>query len=45
MEQPLKYWASIAPSGMVLYTGDAFPDWKNSFLVSALVTKDVKEFT
>ena len=43
MEQPLKYWSpSIAPSGMVLYTGDAFPAWKNSFLVSALVTKDVK---
>ena len=43
MEQPLKYWSpSIAPSGMVLYTGDAFPAWKNSFLISALVTKDVK---
>ena len=43
MEQPLKYWSpSIAPSGMILYTGDAFPAWKNSFLISALVTKDVK---
>jgi glucose/arabinose dehydrogenase len=29
MEQPLYYWDPvIAPSGMVFYTGEAFPDWQ-----------------
>jgi glucose/arabinose dehydrogenase len=33
MEQPVFYWdPSIAPSGMMFYTGDAFPDWKGSRL-------------
>lgn len=37
MEQPLVYWVpSIAPSGMVFYTGDLFPAWKGDLLVSAL---------
>ena len=37
MEQPLYYWLpSIAPSGMLFYTGDAFPKWKNSIFNGAL---------
>ena len=37
MEQPLYYWVpSIAPSGMAFYTGDKFPEWKNSLFVGAL---------
>jgi glucose/arabinose dehydrogenase len=37
MEQPLHYWdPSIAPSGMVFYTGDKFPKWKGNLLVGAL---------
>ena len=37
MEQPVYYWDPvIAPSGMVFYTGDAFPDWKGSILVGSL---------
>ncbi len=37
MEQPLKVWVpSIAPSGMAFYTGDKFPNWKDSLLVGAL---------
>jgi glucose/arabinose dehydrogenase len=37
MEQPLHYWVpSIAPSGMVFYTGDKFPNWKGNLLVGAL---------
>jgi aldose sugar dehydrogenase len=37
MEQPVYYWDPvIAPSGMIFYTGDAFPDWKGSLLVGSL---------
>lgn len=38
LEQPIHYWdPSIAPSGMAFYTGDAFPGWKGSLFVGALV--------
>ena len=37
MEQPVHYWdPSIAPSGMVFYTGDKFPAWRGNLLVGAL---------
>jgi aldose sugar dehydrogenase len=37
MEQPVYYWDPvIAPSGMLFYTGDAFPGWKGSVLVGSL---------
>jgi aldose sugar dehydrogenase len=37
MEQPLFYWdPSIAPSGLAIYTGDAFPGWRNSVFIGAL---------
>ncbi|HEX6176285.1 MAG TPA: PQQ-dependent sugar dehydrogenase [Candidatus Binatia bacterium] len=37
MEQPVYYWDPvIAPSGMIFYTGDIFPDWKGSMLVGSL---------
>ena len=37
MEQPNYYWVpSIAPSGLLYYTGDAFPQWKGSFFMGAL---------
>ena len=37
MEQPMHYWVpSIATSGLLLYTGDAFPDWKGSVFVGGL---------
>ena len=35
--QPVHYWdPSIAPSGMMIYTGDMFPDWKGNLLVGSL---------
>ena len=35
MEQPVYYGDPvIAPSGMIFYTGDVFPDWKGSILVA-----------
>jgi aldose sugar dehydrogenase len=37
MEQPLYYWDPvIAPSGMLFYTGDAFPEWQGSILIGSL---------
>ncbi|MDR9436789.1 MAG: PQQ-dependent sugar dehydrogenase [Thiohalophilus sp.] len=37
MEQPVHYWdPSIAPSGLAVYTGNAFPDWQDNFFVGAL---------
>lgn len=35
MEQPLYYWdPTIAPSGMIFYTGAMFPKWKGSLLIA-----------
>lgn len=37
MEQPVYYWDPvIAPSGMVFYSGDMFPDWQGDILVGSL---------
>ena len=37
MEQPVHYWdPSIAPSGLLVYSGKAFPAWKGSFFVGSL---------
>lgn len=38
VEQPIYYWIpSIAPSGMMFYTGDRFPEWKGNVFVGAMV--------
>jgi aldose sugar dehydrogenase len=38
VEQPIYYWfPSIAPSGMMFYTGNLFPEWKNNLFVGAMV--------
>ena len=37
MEQPEHYWdPSIAPSGLVIYSGKLWPDWKGDLLVGSL---------
>lgn len=37
MAQPVYHWVpSIAPSGMVFYTGDAFPNWRGNLFVGSL---------
>jgi aldose sugar dehydrogenase len=37
MEQPIVFYTpTIAPSGMVFYTGNRYPGWKNNLFVSAL---------
>ncbi len=36
-EQPLFYWdPSIAPSGLAVYDGDMFPEWRGDLLVGSL---------
>ncbi|NHI01520.1 PQQ-dependent sugar dehydrogenase [Oceanimonas sp. MB9] len=40
MEDPLWVWVpSIAPSGMLFYTGDAFPGWRGNLFVGALAKR------
>ncbi|MBF2754002.1 MAG: PQQ-dependent sugar dehydrogenase [Gammaproteobacteria bacterium AqS3] len=42
MAQPLHYWTpSIAPAGMTLYRGEAFPDWVGDIFVTSLVFRKV----
>jgi len=37
MEQPTKYYVpSIAPGSLMLYTGEAFPNWKGNLFAGAL---------
>jgi glucose/arabinose dehydrogenase len=37
MESPVHVWVpSIATSGMMIYDGDAFPEWRGSFFVGGL---------
>lgn len=37
MEQPIYKWVpSIAPSGMMFYSGDQFPGWKGNLFVGSL---------
>lgn len=37
MEQPIHYWVpSIATCGLLFYTGDQYPGWKNNLFVGAL---------
>jgi len=37
VEEPIYFWVpSIAPSGMMFYTGDLFPAWKGNVFVGAL---------
>lgn len=36
-EEPIHYWTpSIAPSGMVFYTGKQFPGWRDNLFIGAL---------
>lgn len=37
MQQPRYFWRpSIAPSGLMFYTGDMFPEWRGSLFVTSL---------
>jgi len=42
MQSAIQYWVpSIAPSGLMFYTGDKFPKWKGQLFVGALASKNV----
>lgn len=42
MEQPIHYWTpSIAACGLMLYTGDKFPDWQGNLFSGALAMTHV----
>lgn len=46
LEQPLHHWTpSIAPSGMVFYTGAAFPAWRDNLFVGALALTHLNRLT
>lgn len=39
-EEPIYYWTpSIAPSGMMFYKGNLFPEWKGNLFIGALAGK------
>ena len=39
--EPISYWVpiSIAPAGMIFYTGDGFPQWNGNIFIGALAGK------
>jgi aldose sugar dehydrogenase len=40
LEQPIYYWDPvISPSGMVIYSGAAFPEWKGNIFIGSLSKK------
>ncbi|WP_338868758.1 PQQ-dependent sugar dehydrogenase [Myxococcus stipitatus] len=40
MEQPVYYWDPvIAPSGMTIYSGTLFPEWKNNMFIGGLAAQ------
>ena len=44
MEQPAVLWVpSIAPSGLMFYTGDRFPDWQGNLFVGGMMTGRVPQ--
>jgi glucose/arabinose dehydrogenase len=43
MDNPRIHWVpSISPSGILFYTGDKFPDWRNNLFVGALTTRQLQ---
>ncbi len=46
MEQPFHYYVpSIAPSGMVFYTGDKYPKWKGNLFIGSMVLMHLNRLT
>ena len=42
LEQPVYYWDPvISPSGMTIYGGDLFPEWKGDFFVGGLSSQSL----
>lgn len=46
MEQPVKYWVpSIATSGLMIYNGEQFPEWKGNVFVGGLAGQQLARVT
>jgi glucose/arabinose dehydrogenase len=46
MEQPVHIWVpSIGISGMIFYTGDKFPQWRNNMFVGGMVGQQLVRLT
>jgi len=42
MEQPVYYWDPVvSPSGMIFYTSDSIPEWKNNLFIACLSSTQV----
>ncbi|MBK5295969.1 MAG: PQQ-dependent sugar dehydrogenase [Vicinamibacteria bacterium] len=46
LESPIAYWTpSVAPSGIVFYTGDRFPGWKHDLFIAMLLGNQLRRVT
>lgn len=46
MESPVHFWVpSIATAGIMVYTGDKFPDWKGNVFVGGMVGEQLARLT
>jgi aldose sugar dehydrogenase len=46
MEEPVHFWTpSIATSGLMIYTGDAFPAWRGNIFVGGLAGEQLARLT
>ena len=46
IEEPLPYWdPSIGASGLAIYDGDAYPNWRGKLFIGALVDEEVRMLT
>ena len=42
MEQPVYYWDPvISPSGLTIYSGDLFPEWRGNFFIGGLSSRSL----
>jgi len=46
MEQPIHNWTpSIATSGLMIYSGDAFPNWQGDYFIGGLAGQQISRVT
>lgn len=42
LEQPIYYWDPVvSPSGLTIYSGDLFPEWKGNFFIGGLSAREL----
>ncbi len=46
MEDPVRFWVpSIATSGLVIYTADRFPNWRDNFFIGGMAGERIARLT